>query len=192
MDPIQKLKEEHQEIECVLDGLEAMASAAEVGAFTDEEKILELIWFFKEFTDGKHHSKEEEYLFPILELLGLPSKGGPTEVMRLEHVQGRKLVGLLNSILENGREGSGTDWTELARVALAYVNLLRSHIEKENHCIFEIADDLLGLTEKEAISAVFGRVDQAWLNRNGNEADAHVAGILDMSKAYQDGLWSKR
>jgi hemerythrin-like domain-containing protein len=187
--PMEMLVEEHRKVECVLDGLEAMASAAEVGAFSDAEWILEILWFLREFTDGKHHAKEEEYLFPALEARGLAAKGGPTGTMRLEHAQGRQLVSLAASLLKTPSEGE-PDWKEVALVCQAYVRLLRAHIQKENHCIFGIADEILGPTEKDALAAAFGRVDRDWAKVNGEDAEARVERVLKASKKFVDGLWS--
>lgn len=187
--PMEMLVEEHRKVECVLDGLEAMASAAEVGAFSDAGRILEILWFLREFTDGKHHAKEEEYLFPALESRGLPAKGGPTGTMRLEHTQGRQWVSLATSLLGAPPEG-GPDWKEVALVCQAYVRLLRAHIQKENHCIFGIAEQILGPTDKDALAAAFGRVDREWARVNGEEAEARVARVLKASREFVDGLWS--
>lgn len=176
-------------MECVLDGLEAMAAAAEVGAFTDAGKILDILWFLREFTDGKHHAKEEEYLFPVLELRGLAAEGGPTGTMRLEHAQGRQLVSLATSLLETPPDGE-PDWKEIALVFQAYVRLLRAHIHKENHCIFGIADEILGPAEKDALAAAFVRVDRKWARVNGQVAEDRVARVLKASRDFVEGLWS--
>jgi hemerythrin-like domain-containing protein len=183
-DPIEILLTEHSQIKTILDGLEAMAEAAEVGAFTDRGTLLEVGWFLKEYTDVKHHTKEEEYLFPVLELLGVPAKGGPTDVMRQEHIQGRKLVGLIHSLLEVDSENSNLQWAEIAGASLAYVRLLRSHIEKEDHCVFGLADGMLTPPEKEALASVFGRVDREWDRQNGTEASNRVEAILGTVKNY--------
>lgn len=190
-DPVEMLVEEHDKVDVVLDGLEAMAQAAEVGAFSDAGMIRDILWFLREFTDGRHHAKEEELLFPVLEMRGLPREGGPTQTMRLEHVQGRKLVTLIAALIEGDGTGRGPDWKEIALASLAYVRLLRAHIQKENHCIFGIADEILGPTEKDALGAAFLRVDRDWAEKHGPEGERRVERLLSACHLYLDTLWSR-
>ncbi|MEO6096055.1 MAG: hemerythrin domain-containing protein [Fibrobacteria bacterium] len=190
-DPIEMLKEEHRKVECVLDGLEAIAEAASVGAFSDRDLLTEILWFLREFTDVSHHAKEEEYLFPALEMRGMPVIGGPTGTMRLEHVKGRQLVSLAGSLLDPAFAPGGPDWKEIALVCDAYARLLRAHIQKENHCVFGIAREILGPTELDLLGEAFHRVDSDWNASHGSEGLARVERILARSKRYVDTLWCK-
>lgn len=177
-DPVAILLEEHRKIGLILDGLEAVAQAAAAGAFTNAALVREILWFLREFTDGRHHAKEEELLFPVLELMGLSREAGPTHGMRLEHVQGRKLVALLADMTAVDVDAREPDWQEIALAALAYVRLLRSHIQKENHCLFALADELLGQEEKAALAGAFLRVDREWTEAHGAEGDLRVEELL--------------
>lgn len=177
-DPIAILETEHRAIEHVLRGLEAVAEAAAVGAFTNAALIRDVVAFLREYADGRHHAKEEELLFPALELLGLSAEAGPTRGMRLEHVQGRKLVALLGELSAEGESEGKIDWREVSLAALAYVRLLRSHIHKEDHCLFAIAREMLGPTEKEALGRAFLRVDREWAESRGPEGDARIERVL--------------
>lgn len=177
-DPVAILVEEHRKIGLILDGLEAVALAAETGAFTNAALIRDILWFLREYADGRHHAKEEQLLFPVLELMGLSREAGPTQGMRMEHVQGRKLVALLAGLTAVDGKRPETDWKETALAALAYVRLLRSHIQKENHCLFAIADELLGPEEKTALAGAFLRVDREWAEAHGPEGELRVEGLL--------------
>lgn len=190
-DPLAMLVEEHGKVGVVLDGLEAMSQAAEVGAFSDAGRIRDILWFLREFTDGRHHAKEEELLFPVMEMRGLSRESGPTRTMRLEHVQGRKLVTLIAALIEGDGTGRDPDWKEIAWASLAYVRLLRAHIQKENHCIFSIADGILGPTEKDALGAAFLRIDRDWAEKHGPEGAHRVESVLRACHLYLDTLWSR-
>lgn len=191
IDPIAVLKDEHRKIEIVLDGLESMASAAEAGAYPDVRGIQEILWFLREFTDVRHHAKEEELLFPVLELRGLPRESGPTSAMRHEHIQGRKLVKLLGTLLSE-ESSPVPDWEQVALASLAYVRLLRAHIQKENHCIFEIAGQMLGSVELDALGAAFVRVDTGWAHKHGPEAGVRLERVLQKCGFFPDRVGSEK
>lgn len=190
-DPLAMLVEEHGKVGVLLDGLVAMAQAAEVGAFSDSGKIRDILWFLREYTDGRHHAKEEELLFPVLEMRGLPREAGPTQAMRLEHVQGRKLVALIEALIGGDGSERGPDWKEIAWASLAYVRLLRAHIQKENHCIFGIAEEILGPTEKDSLGAAFLRIDREWAEMHGPAGAHRVESVLRACHLYLDTLWSR-
>ena len=61
---------------------------------------------FAEFQAGleRHIAAEEEILFPAFESLTGSAGGGPIHVMRLEHVELRKLMQEVAERLEGGRE----------------------------------------------------------------------------------------
>jgi hemerythrin-like domain-containing protein len=47
-----------------------------------------------------------------------------------------------------------------ARHARDYVLMLREHIEKEDHCLFRMADESLSAGEQQELTAQFERVDR--------------------------------
>jgi hemerythrin-like domain-containing protein len=126
------LREEHVLILKALDLLEAAATQPiEDGAGGDAWATL-LDWLHG-FADARHHAKEECWLFPALEVAGVPHQNGPLAVMLAEHEQGRGLIRAL-------REAPSTRRSALAR---EYAQLLRAHIDKENEILFELADAVL-------------------------------------------------
>ena len=99
--------------------------------------------FFREFADRCHHGKEEDLLFPALEAQGFPRDAGPTAVMRMEHEQGRAAVrGMAESLAAAaaGDRAGLEHWLHSARI---YIELLRAHIQKEDHCLFGMAEEAL-------------------------------------------------
>jgi hemerythrin-like domain-containing protein len=126
------LREEHV---VILQALEVLETAAVVHGDGDArgQAWAALLDWFHDFADVRHHSKEERWLFPALEVAGMPRVGGPLAVMMDEHEQGRNLLRAL-------REASAPRRPVLAR---AYADMLRAHIAKENDVLFELADALL-------------------------------------------------
>jgi hemerythrin-like domain-containing protein len=116
------------------------------------EQILD---FVKGFADSAHHMKEEDLLFPALERAGLPVEGGPVSVMLAEHRQARQLVADIGRAVVALSEGQGGDNSTLIGPARAYVGHLRSHIGKEDECLFPIADDRLNAAAREELAADF-------------------------------------
>lgn len=137
MNAIQTLMDEHQTILRALAALEALASdpthASEpVGTWR------RLVHFFREYADSLHHGKEEDLLFPAMESAGIPEQG-PTAVMRMEHEEGRALVKRLAGLAE----AESVDQDSFSAPALRYVELLRSHIGKEDHILYPMARRLM-------------------------------------------------
>ena len=61
------LKDEHRGIERMLAIVEAASSRLAAGGDVPADLYLNAVDFFRGFTDGCHHAKEEAKLFPALE-----------------------------------------------------------------------------------------------------------------------------
>jgi len=159
MRPTDILKNEHRVIEQVLTCLERMTDQGERQGRIPFQAAADALKFFREFADGCHHKKEEDKLFPLLELRGLPKRGGPTDVMRSEHEQGRGLIKAMAESLKAAGEGDKAAIQQFARAARAYIQMLRAHIEKEDHCLFNMADSLLPQADQERLETDFDAVE---------------------------------
>ncbi len=153
MRPTDILKNEHRVIERVLDCLDKMADLFSKEGRVEAGPARDAIEFLRTFADKCHHHKEEERLFPLMESKGFSADAGPTAVMRNEHVQGRALIGRMDAAVDRD------DVKEFADAARAYALLLRQHIEKEDHCLFPMADQALGSQENEDLLQAFERVE---------------------------------
>lgn len=160
MRPTETLKNEHRVIEVVLDCLDAMAERCRRDGRLDGESAREAIDFFRSFADGCHHAKEENQLFPLLEARGFSADAGPTAVMRAEHVEGRTLIAEMERALpaaSRGEESGRTSWLEAAN---NYATMLRDHIQKEDHCLFPMADQSLPDSDVAELTRAFEAVEQ--------------------------------
>jgi hemerythrin-like domain-containing protein len=147
-DAVDTLKSEHRIIEKVLDALE-LAAGRDVHAGFYQRAIE----FLSAFADRCHHGKEEDRLFPCLERCGIPRDGGPIGVMCAEHVIGRAHIGRMREHLEAARIG------DLRIESLEYVALMRQHIAKEDHVLFEMARHVMGPSDARRVSREFDEVD---------------------------------
>ncbi|MCR4413266.1 MAG: hemerythrin domain-containing protein [Thermoguttaceae bacterium] len=153
------LSAEHRVIEQVLDCLERMAEHGERSGRIDVESAEKAIDFFRNFADRCHHGKEESHLFPAMEARGFPREGGPTGVMLYEHELGRGRVSAMSEAVAAAQAGDAAAARRFAEHARAYIALLRDHIEKEDHCLFTMADQALDEAEQSRLLEAFSRVE---------------------------------
>lgn len=155
------LRSEHRVIEQVLDCLVKLVDRGESSGAFDWRSAEQVVDFMRNFADGCHHAKEEEQLFPALDQRGLSPDLGPTAVMREEHAQGRRHIKAIADAVAHGLRGDYSHANEFATHARAYIELLRQHIQKEDHCLFPMAERLLSEADHEELVGAFGRVESA-------------------------------
>lgn len=153
MKAIEYLIKEHDQISRFLDRLEEECLIILKEKKINEDFFRASISFIREFADGIHHKKEEDILFKYMidELGPLGEKlikGG----MLVEHQIARGYVYnleiSLNSYLINP---SDKTILQILANSMAYVNLLRSHIDKENSTVYSFAEGNLEDRIKEKI-----------------------------------------
>jgi len=155
------LNHEHRVIEQVLSCVERMAQRAGGGERLEEVWAASAIRFLREYADRCHHGKEEEQLFPMMEERGFSPSSGPTAVMRAEHVEGRHHIASMEALIPGAARGERQALEEFSRHGLAYVFLLRSHIRKEDDCLFPMADHALAPDDERELMRRFERVETA-------------------------------
>jgi len=128
---IEILTSEHRVIELVLASLETFVE--KVGSGIEDERVTlrDYLTFLKGFADQCHHGKEEDILFATMASRGFPEETGPLAVLHLEHIMGRGYIGALASIAEGSKPLTREEREILRTHALAYIGLLRAHIQKE-------------------------------------------------------------
>lgn len=176
--PTEILMAEHTVIESVLDSLEAIAFRLRDEGVLEVDDAGSALDFVRCFADERHHAKEEERLFPLMEGKGLPAHG-PTSVMRSEHEQGRNLVRRMETHL-TGAGVPGLDRDRFVECALGFVDLLRQHILKENHILFPMAESLMTDDERAALLDEFLCVDAA----SEAEGDRQRAVATELAAKY--------
>ena len=92
--------------------------------------------FLLEFGDKVHNTKEEKFLFPLMEQKGLPVQGGPIGVMLMEHDAERKLLQRMMAELPNLTEASTTQRQKFAAEGFEYLTIRAEHIWKENDVLY--------------------------------------------------------
>jgi len=172
------LSDEHQVILGVLSCLTAMAEGARKGTGLDLADARDAIHFLREFADRLHHGKEEAELFPALEAAGMPRRGGPVGVMLYEHEQGRGWVREMRGAIEAAESGNAAAAGYFADAADNFVALLRDHIEKEDHCLFSMAANVLDGAAADRLLDEFRRFDAEEENHREHERCRAIADRL--------------
>jgi PAS domain S-box-containing protein len=146
--PIGILLEEHKMIQQIA---EKLAILTEKVLRTEiPESAVEELSQLKHFVDElleteKHYLREENALFPVLEKHGISE---PPAIMWMEHNQLREKKKRLKALIENVTKMSFSDFKkELGELTKSVVNVLNSHIYKENNILFPIAQRVV--TEEE-------------------------------------------
>ena len=176
MRPTYILSNEHRVIEQVLDCLVKMVSLAVEQRKLEKEPARQAIDFFRNFADRCHHGKEESQLFPAMEAKGFSRDGGPTGVMLIEHDQGRQYVGAMDGAVEAAAEGDVQAIKQFAENSQRFVQLLRAHIEKEDHCLFSMANQ--AFSEQDQCNLLM-KFDQVETEEIGTAVHAKYLKIAD-------------
>jgi len=145
---------EHKIILRALNVLDAMAKKAQSGELPAKEDVSALLEFLNSFADGLHQGKEESVLFPVF--MGACDKSEIDAVrhMVFEHNQERSLVeGMQEALMTK----TGLNFAHYAR---RLVEILRNHIYKEDHILFEMVDKTLTKEEDARVVAGFDSYDR--------------------------------
>ncbi len=140
--PTHILKHEHRVIEQAMRALEGMCLRLKAGYDIPHEDLEKLLDFINNFADRYHHAKEEAYLFPELEKIGIRNQNGPIAFLRDEHVKERRLLQDLQLAIEDYRYNPAAG-DKIIAAAMDYKNHLVGHIEQEDGILFSLAEEMM-------------------------------------------------
>jgi hemerythrin-like domain-containing protein len=138
-----ELMKEHEGIMLMLSAMQKVADDIDKGLTLDTEHLEKIVEFLRVFADKCHHGKEEGILFPELVKNGFSNESGPIAVMLDEHRLGRGFIKKLSEDLQAYSAGSKEALPLIAADMKQYVDLLTTHIQKENMILFPMADRAL-------------------------------------------------
>jgi len=176
--PTGRLRQEHQLILQVAGVLDDIVTAAERGADFDFATADRCVSFFRLFVDAFHHGKEEGLLFPELGNHGLPRDGGPIAVMLAEHGEGRAYVGQMAGSIKDARGGDAAAVAVLRAAGRGYVDLIRSHIGKEDMVLFTMADQMIAGAARIRLCGAYDSVGEGWFEGQTRSDLVTLAGSL--------------
>ena len=133
-DPLTRFEDEHHHALGELERLERAAEGLEDGEDSTEHlETMRQVHTFLSTAVREHNENEERALFPLL------GDEAPTAVFEDEHLRLRALERELREALDGPHPAE-----RAPTIALAVVDLLRGHIDRENHVLFPMARELLG------------------------------------------------
>ena len=146
---------EHRLILRMLAVLERNALLTRAGRFDDYRFYLEAVDFIRNYADRFHHAKEEDVLFEALVANGMPRENSPVAAMLLEHERGRGYVRGMEAAARAALAGEKDREGAIAENALAYLEMLREHIAKEDDILYPLAERVIPGEGRDAIAAAY-------------------------------------
>jgi len=156
--PTAILRDQHQKILKIADVLEEVLTHEPQPGVFDFDAIEDCVSFIRLYADALHHGKEETLLFTELENVGMSREMGPIAVMLYEHEQGRAFARGMAGALPGARSGDESDRRRLVNSARGYIDLIRSHILKEDNILFDMADQLIAPPACQTLCAEYDGV----------------------------------
>jgi DUF438 domain-containing protein len=168
------LVSEHEMIERAMAVLKANLEKIETAVKTPLQ-MQRAIDFLLEFGDRIHNTKEEKFLFPLMERKGLPVQGGPIGVMLMEHDAERKLLQKMMAELPLLAEASSAGLQKFAAGGFEYLRIRAEHIWKENDILYAMGRKVFSDDEANTLLKEFKALDQ---QTYGPEAREHYLEML--------------
>jgi len=150
-DITQALVNEHRLILRMIALLERNAPRTAAGDYSNWQFYLDGVDFIRNYADRFHHAKEEDVLFEALVTNGMPRENSPVAAMLMEHDQGRAYVRAMEVAAQEALAGQSDREGLIAENALAYAELLRGHIGKEDEILYPLAERVIPDTMRDAI-----------------------------------------
>jgi DUF438 domain-containing protein len=168
------LVSEHEMIERAMAVLKTSLEKIET-AVKAPLQMQRAIDFLLVFGDKMHNTKEEKFLFPLMEQKGLPVQGGPIGVMLMEHDAERKLLQKMMAELPQLAETSSAGLQKFAAEGFEYLRIRAEHIWKENDILYAMGRKVFSDADGSALLKEFRTLD---LQTYGPDARKHYYQML--------------
>jgi hemerythrin-like domain-containing protein len=189
--PTRRLADYHEYVMLVVGAMNAEVAYIDRTDRVHADRVAQMIDFTRNFTDGDHHAKEEDLLFPFLEERSAAA-AGTISVLLSEHEAARDCVRAIAAALPDvappeadgadvagaDAERSATARTTVAENLRLYAFLLPMHIGKEDTVLFPLVDEELSLQEQEMLGEDFARVEGEAGSREAVERYRRLAHTL--------------
>jgi hemerythrin-like domain-containing protein len=164
------LVDEHDVIESAGKTVGSLNKMWEANSLLYTTKVYELIEFFRKYSDGFHHFKEEDILFPAM--IQHPEFTQIELIRELEehHEMFRENTRLIELALEN------ENYPQAQKILVQYMNDLKDHIAAENEELFPMAESLFRGSELESLYFRFLDCDREL----GEAEKVRLGGVVNM------------
>jgi hemerythrin-like domain-containing protein len=184
--PTDRLRQEHELVRMVAGAMEREVRHIEQTGWVHRVRVARMMDFSRHFTDGCHHHKEEDLLFPVLR-----ERSTGTDVtlgaMLTEHSAARQAIRAVDAALADADRDPAA--AEVIAVDLGvYAGLLRLHMDKEEVLLFPLAERLLSDQEMELLAGEFERFDDIETGRGEHQRYEALARDLARQGERPDAL----
>ncbi len=169
MKSIDQLKNEHEGIKIVFRVLRKMCESLQSDHTLDFDHFEGILEFFEIFVDKCHHGKEEDLLFPAMELAGIPRQG-PIETMLSEHNTGRGHIKAIRQAFARFQSGDTAVSGALAEECEKYILLMLDHIYKENNILYPMGETRFSQETDEKLYQEFDTLEAERIGTGKHEA----------------------
>lgn len=187
MTPTEILRHEHRAIQMALGILHKLCEKL-TEPVPDKENVFGhvdgILEFISVFADQCHHGKEETLLFPAMERAGVPREGGPICVMLMEHEMGRNYVQGMRAAWNQVKNGEMSAVHSFVQHAGEYISLLSNHIDKEDNCLFAMAEARLSTSVQRELVQEFEIMEVVKIGKGRHEAFHQL--LDSLGKIYLD------
>ena len=156
--PTDELRREHELVLMVVEAMEREAGAIEAGEPVNRVRVAQMLDFARNFTDGCHHHKEEDVLFPALADRSSAAAGAVNSLLR-DHRAGRDAVQTIDRSLPDV-DVDERDRDLVCENLERYARVLRRHMAKEDLVLFPLAELILDDLEQEIVADEFRRIEE--------------------------------
>ncbi len=183
MNPIERLRQEHQ-----LELMVMQAAQREIGFIVSQgaprpDRVEKLVLFFKRFVAGFHRVKEEKHLFPTLERRGLSGGTGPLAWVLEEHRETERLLKRIEKALPPSQRGNSSA-TNIVRCCLSeYIYMLRHHVKREEEFLYPASAVLLQPDDLSRLTEAFDAVEAREIDCGSFESNHTLISELVLSVA---------
>ena len=143
-----------------------------------KEEVGELVDFFEFFTEACHDPKEERLLFARLCKRGLSRDSGILAQFYREHEEFTTRLRDIEHWLRRDKKEGPLDVAELAEQLDAYLNLMRSHVAREDEHLFALADGMLTDEDQEELERAFEAVESEEVAEGIHEKYSELVRLL--------------
>ena len=119
----------------------------------------------------------------MMEAKGFPRETGPTGVMLHEHELGRQNIKGMSDAVSTAEQGDASAIDQFVQNAQNYYGMLKEHINKEDHCLFSMADDEFSEEDQKQLSTMFDKVEHEEMGEGTHQKFLEIANNL--AKQYE-------
>ncbi len=160
MKATQRLEQEHRTIERVASACGVFAEMLQGGKRIPENVLRSLVDFLRLYAQEYHHA-EEEWLFSLLRVKGVPRNSCPIEGLSYDDDKLGILVDRLAHSVDAYQESGGTVNATLIDALQSLAKLYRDHIWKEDYLLLPMAEKILSDGDQEVLAETLRMIDSA-------------------------------